>query len=51
MFKIKKIGGKMIKLILKAISIVLVTFSMTIISTIASAEITINWPSSWVGKD
>ena len=51
MFTIKKIGGKMITSILKAISIVFVTFSMIIISTVASAEITINWPSIWVGKD
>ena len=41
----------MIKSILKALSIAFISFSFTIISTVATAEITINWPSIWVGKD
>ena len=41
----------MIKSILKVISVAFITFSLTIISTVATAEITINWPSIWVGKD
>ena len=40
----------MIKSILKIISFAFITFSLTIISTVATAEITINWPSIWVGK-
>ena len=41
----------MIKLILKAFSIAFISLSLAVISTVASAEITINWPSIWVGKD
>ena len=41
----------MIKLILKAFSVAFISLSLTLISTVASAEITINWPSIWVGKD
>ena len=41
----------MIKSILKLFSVVFISTSLTVISTVASAEITINWPSIWVGKD
>ena len=41
----------MIKSILKLFSVVFISISLTVISTVASAEITINWPSIWVGKD
>ena len=41
----------MIKSILKFFSVTFISISFTIISTVASAEITINWPSIWVGKD
>ena len=41
----------MLKLILKALSIAFISISLTLISTASSAEITINWPSIWVGKD
>ena len=41
----------MLKSILKALSIAFVSISLTLISTVSSAEITINWPSIWVGKD
>jgi len=41
----------MIKSILKLFSVAFISISLTVISTVASAEITINWPSIWVGKD
>ena len=41
----------MIKLILKKLSITFIAISFTAISSVASAEITITWPSIWVGKD
>ena len=41
----------MIKSILKLFSVSFISISLTVISTVASAEITINWPSIWVGKD
>ena len=41
----------MIKSILKLFSVVFISISLTVISTVASAEITINWPAIWVGKD
>mgnify|MGYP005712509797 FL=1 len=41
----------MIKLILKKLSIIFIAISFTVISSVASAEITITWPSIWVGKD
>ena len=41
----------MLKSILKALSIAFISISLTLISTVSSAEITINWPSIWVGKD
>ena len=41
----------MIKLILKKLSITFIAISFTVISSVASAEITITWPSIWVGKD
>jgi len=41
----------MIKSIIKLFSVAFISISLTVISTVASAEITINWPSIWVGKD